>query len=295
MEFRSWRLRVGIATICAATATAFAVVSGPAANADSVEPYTSQYGNIEIYTLYGGDGTVIAWKVSNFRLAGDNSRPEMSNCIIGARNEATNQSSVGKLAVTSGGDGTGYVGPLPNGTYSTQLNCGSPRASGGPLNQLRGDPSNPLIKEITTYADAKSSGQAIVHIDGSPMSQQLWLDLPPAPEFNPGPLAESPYSGGPNVNDIEANSRKGDSCADALGDFSKLPPGTESALEQLKQIPKNASNYAYAACALETLVNSPNPGNDQDVFNSICKGLENALDPLGVGAAKDFFCGTTVS
>ncbi len=59
-------------------------------------------------------------------------------------------------------------------------------------------------------------------------------------------------------------------------------------------MPNHAAEYAYATCALVDFATSSNPGNDQNLFNDICKGLEGAADPIGIGEAKDFFCGTPV-
>jgi hypothetical protein len=69
-----------------------------------------------------------------------------------------------------------------------------------------------------------------------------------------------------------------------------LPPGTEFALSTIKGA--DIGLYLQVTCALVNVASSDNPLDDQNVFNSACKILENATDPLSIGASKDFFCGT---
>lgn len=99
----------------------------------------------------------------------------------------------------------------------------------------------------------------------------------------------------PRPEPIDQAQPKEANCADQLSNsYNRLPPGTEAALEQIRAIPKNASTFGLATCALVEAASSDDLLEDQDAFQAVCRTLENALDPLGVGAAKDFFCGTPV-
>ena len=80
---------------------------------------------------------------------------------------------------------------------------------------------------------------------------------------------------------------------DAL--FNELPPGAEAVAGLIKPVTKFVQPVFMGICGAWSLITSPNILADQNLFDSICLGLESAMDPLGLGIANDFFCGTPVS
>jgi len=167
------------------------------------------------------------------------------------------------------GSGTARFGPVDFDTIVVSGKCGThlPRAADKSSDLNLTAAFEPVCPECS------SRGAKLVLDGGAPLVGPKY----PRPE----PLDQAQEK---NVN-----------CADQLANsFNKLPPGTEAALEQVRAIPKNASTYGLATCALVEAASSDNLLEDQDAFQAVCRTLENALDPLGIGAAKDFFCGTPV-
>lgn len=278
----------------AAAVAAVGVAGPPAANADTVEPYTSDYGNVDVFTAPAG---YVGVEVSNFRLM----YPDTQGCTLSARPKGdTSASKSAPLTVSGDGHGKAFAGPFDaNGTYFVMFSCDGLAADGkfvggrGPYTLG----SSPIFIDLPAYTEDQPMATIVVHMNGSPTRP---TDYPPLPELKSEPLdpinptMEAPKP--PIIVDPIGDPARGSECANRVsGAANALPPGTEAALEQLKQLPKNASLWAMAACSVDSLIHSSNPANDQDVFNSICRTLENALDPLGIGAAKDFFCGTKVS
>jgi hypothetical protein len=116
-------------------------------------------------------------------------------------------------------------------------------------------------------AECSSRGVKIVFDDGPPLVGKKY----PKPEAPKEP--------------------EGENCATYIPKrLETLPPGTEFALSRIKGA--DVGLYLQVACALVNVAASDNPLDDQNVFNSACKLLESATDPLSIGASKDFFCGT---
>lgn len=284
--------RALVPVVSMASAVGVGVVGIPSAHADSVEPFKSDYGNIEVFTT---PASYVGVEVNNLRLK----NPSTQGCSVGVRtgNDYVNLKSA-SLNVSDDGHGKAYVGPLVNGTQFVMITCDGPAADGkfvggrGPYTLG----NSPIFIDLPAYSDDHPMSTIVVHMNGTPTRPK---DYPPLTipnssldSMNPTRVQPMPDNAG-EVNDMKANMDKGDDCINRVSSiFGSLPSGTEAALETMKKVPKNASTFAMAACSFTTLLNSRHPGSDQEVFNSICKTLENALDPLGVGEAKDFFCGT---
>ncbi|OZE84929.1 hypothetical protein CH304_07130 [Rhodococcus sp. 15-649-1-2] len=247
--------RLGTALAGGALAVGFMLAGAPTAAADTVTPFVVPQG------VNMGQVTVATGVggVLDVHITGRTDALTSAGQVSNGCLVYVNSESQFVPLDASGSGSTRFTG-LSNGEYGVYGKCAHRDISA--VTDLLATPDSSVASGFKSHAS--------VLIDGTPTT------------FTAGGLTAP---GSPQQN-----------CAQTVSAaFNSVPPGAEWVAGQIKPILGRVETIFLGACGVLSIIISPNLGSDQNFFDSICLGLESALDPLGIGMVDDFFCGTPVS
>ncbi len=264
-------LMVAPQTVCAAVA-----------HGDSIAPYKARAGTVEIYTEPGDGGTNIGVNITNMPSA----PIDQPRCVFGVTNTKLfghpefagdpNISFAGDAKIDyQTGSGSGRLGPVPNATYSFQIDCYTGKQFETVAESQNSpepyQPTNPLVQ---------TQGVTIV-VDGKPTHPLAMVD-PGLKPFDPGPLAPIPSGPTSPTNDVIDDVSP--SCSDGVkAAFDQDQIGgnlLETALQALRK--PSFEMTAQDVCALTAT-------NPEDAVRALCRAGKSFLPVDWVAAFSNWW------